>query len=92
MKYSLFAAMALLGVDGSREIKDKLRSSRSFEKVDDLHRSRGPLVGHAECHTSVHRLKQGPVDIDTVLQNNAQTGLKYYDTSFYGHESLYWEE
>ena len=61
-------------------------------KLDDLHRGR-PIVGHAECHSSVQRLKAGPVDIQAVLDHNELfPDLKYYDTSFYGHESLYWEE
>jgi len=50
MKYSILAAMALLGVDGG-EIKNMIRN-RSMVKLDDLHRGR-PIVGHAECHSSV---------------------------------------
>ncbi len=64
MKYSIFATLMVGAGAENRSVKDTIRN-RHMEKVDDMHRS--PVVGHAECQTSVERLKAGPVDIDTVL-------------------------
>ena len=44
-----------------------------------------------QCHTAVERLKRGPVDYDAVIQENQRnSSLVYFDTSFYGKEALFW--
>jgi len=86
MRYSYLLASALtLSVSGG-DLVELLRN-RPKTSINK------PKVEHADCRTSVDRLKTGPVDIDAVMGNaNTANGLKYYDVSFYGHEMLYWEE
>ena len=49
-----------------------------------------PEVEEVQCHTSVERLKRGPVNYTAIIQENLNSSKVYFDTSFYGNEALFW--
>ena len=90
MRYTSLLAL-VAPIAAARDVTNRIRNvtpapGQAVPKAA-LH---GPRVQHATCGTAVERLKAGPVDLDAVIGNSGG-GLKYYDVSFYGHESLYWE-
>ena len=34
----------------------------------------------------------GPVDIDAIITNGHLKGKKYFDSSFYGDEAIFWKD